>query len=129
MSDLPAENPSQLKKNIFGLQRPEMFDCLVTSYAWGRQLLVIKLKRQNSPEVHYLRFSGVEFFCGPMHWRGASFTQASDAECLDLMRLLGRASEFTEERHIQQIGMNLYQVDLEQIQIQIIAHGVRRYAG
>lgn len=115
--------------NIFGIQRPDMMHCTISEYKWGRQTLIIKMKRENSPEVQYLRFQKVEFFSGPMHWRGASFEVRPTEECLEIMQLTELIGEFAELDHIAQLGLKLYQVSLENVAVQIIAGRVSRISG
>lgn len=116
--------------NIFGIQRPEMMACMVTEYKWNRQVLTVKLKRDQSPEVFYLRFTRVEFFAGPMMWQGADFHIGNDADCLELLQLTGRIGEFATEDHIRKIGYKLYGVDIaDGVTVQIIAGVANKYSG
>jgi hypothetical protein len=116
--------------NIFGIQRPEMMECSITSYKWNRQILTVKIKRENSPEVFYLRFTRVEFFAGPMMWKGADFRTGSDADCLELLQMTGRIGEFATEDTIRQIGYKLYGVDVgDNVTLQIIAAKANKFSG
>lgn len=116
--------------NIFGIQRPEMMECTITNYKWNRQILTVKVKRENSPEVFYLRFTKVEFFAGPTIWKGADFRIGSDADCLDILQMTGRIGDFATEAHIRQLGYKLYGVDIgENITLQIISAKVNKFSG
>lgn len=115
--------------NVFAIQRPETIHCQIQDYHWGRGQLTIKLSRQNSPEISYLRFQGVEVYAGPMQWDGGNFVQQSTAACLEIMQIAGRASEFVTEAMLQERNMKLYTVELAQMQVQIVCHTATKYVG
>ena len=112
--------------NVFAIQRPETIHCMVMSYDWGKGLLMVKLSRQNSPNIQYIRFQGVEVFAGPMQWDGGNFTQQPDAACLEVLQLAGRISEFATEKELKERKMRLYTVDLPQMSVQIVCHGAMK---
>jgi len=108
--------------NVFVIQRPETIHCVVMSYEWGKGLMTVKLSRQNSPDIQYIRFQGVEVFAGPMQWDGANFVLQPAASCLEVLQLAGRVSEFVTEKEIQERKLKLYTVDLPQMSVQIVCH-------
>jgi hypothetical protein len=116
-------------ENIFGLLRPDMVDCMVTQYHWGRATLTVKLSRENSPDIQYLKFGGVEVFSGPLKWRGANFIQRPTSDCLELLQQAERVSEFVTEADLEERTIRLYVVELEHIHVQIVANMANRYSG
>ncbi|MCU0514453.1 MAG: hypothetical protein MUE40_18015 [Anaerolineae bacterium] len=115
--------------NVFAILKPDMMNCMVAEYHWGRATMTVKLNRENSPEVHYIRFGGVEYFAGPMHWRGASFAQRPASDCLELLRRAGRVNEFVEEETLKERNIRLFVVQLEQSEVQIVCHLANKYSG
>lgn len=112
------------EQNVFKLGTPDQIECRVQEYQWGRGTLLVRLKRLNSPEVQYLKFTGVEYFAGPMLWMGALVNQQSDEECLMLMRSVGRSNETIPTSLCQ-----LYTISLPDTRICIIARQATRYSG
>jgi hypothetical protein len=106
--------------NVFGIQRPETIRCLVARYEWGKGLMTVRLTRQSSPDIYYIRFQGLEVFAGPMKWEGGNFVLQPVASCLEVLQMAGRASEFATERDIQERKFKLYTVDLPQMSVQIV---------
>jgi hypothetical protein len=115
--------------NVFEIPRPDMVDCMVAEYQWNRAILTVKLSRQNSPEVQYLKFGGVEVFSGPLHWTGANFVVRPTAECLELMQHVDRISEFVTEAQLEERGYKLYIVELRAAQVQVVCKMVNKYSG
>jgi len=60
--------------------------CLCQIYTWrvGHSELHMKLSTNN--KNLYLRFQGVQYFCGPHSWIGADFQLGSPEECLQILR-------------------------------------------
>lgn len=116
-------------KNVFGVQQPDKVDVMVQQYHWGRTTLLLRLKRQNSPEVQYIKFQGVEYFMGPMEWTDAAFEQRPDEECLQVMRDTGRANDIMTVQHLQDKSIRLYTIERPNTTIAIIAHLAHRYSG
>ena len=114
--------------NIFAIQKPDLFHCLVVSYQWGRGLMTLRLTRKNSPDVQYIRFHGVEVFAGPMKWDGANFVQQPSAACLEVLQLAGRVNEFVTEQALQERKFKLYTVDLPQMSVQIVCNMANKYS-
>lgn len=118
-----------MRENVFGIQRPEMIDCTVMTYHWGRSLLTIRLKRQNSPEVQYLKFGGVLYFAAPTEWNGARFDLCDASDCLDILIQMGKVPEFTTAEHLKERNINLYRVDIAFAPVTVIAHKASKYNG
>ncbi|XWX05364.1 hypothetical protein VZO05_07330 [Aggregatilineales bacterium SYSU G02658] len=117
------------EENVFAINQPENVHCMVYSYQWGRANLVIRLKRQNSAEVQYIRFSGVEYFAGPMKWDNAAFDLRSAEECLSLLRDAGRANEHMTIEHVEQLQLRLLTVTLPNTLVCIVAKQYSRHSG
>jgi hypothetical protein len=116
-------------ENFFKVGQPYNVDCMVQEYRWGRRTLLLRLKRHNSPEVQYIKFSGVEYFAGPMEWTSANFGVRSDEECLALLRDAGRANELFTLEHLTANKYQLFTVQLDHTLIAIVSKGVTRYSG
>lgn len=116
--------------NFFALKQPEAYDCQIRQYKWGGGAMHIRLKRKNSPEVQYLKFSGLEFFCGPLQWEGANFGIRSTADCLAILQKHGCVSPFVEVQHLEERNIRLYVVEIGgDVPVQIIANRVNRFSG
>ena len=120
---------SEETRNYFKVGMPENVDCIVQEYRWGRKTLLIKFKRVNSPEVQYVKFSGVEYFAGPVEWTNANFEVRSTEECLNLMRDVGRANEHVTEEHLIANNLQLLTVTLPHTIVAIVAKSITRYSG
>lgn len=114
--------------NFFAIKKPETVDCAVMQYHWGRSQLIVRLKRQNSPEVQFIRFGGVEYVSAPIHWTGAEFTLQPASECLVLLQQVGRAGLFVTEEQLQERGISLYTVNLPESQVKIVARIANKYS-
>ncbi len=117
------------QENVFAIVQPENVHCMVYTYQWGRSTLVIRLKRYNSAEVNYLRFSGVEYFAGPMAWDNAAFDLRSSEECLNLLRDAGRANEHMTVEHLEASRLQLLTVTLPNTLVCIVAKQYSRHSG
>lgn len=115
--------------NVFTIAQPENVHCTVYTYHWGRATLVIRLKRHNSAEVQYLRFTGVEYFAGPMSWDNAAFDLRSAEECLNMLRDAGRANDHMTVEHIEQLRLHLLTVTLPNTLVCIVAKHYGRHSG
>jgi hypothetical protein len=115
--------------NVFAIQKPETIDCQVNEYHWGRSMMTLKLSRQGSPEIQYIKFAGVEVFSGPMIWTGANFILRPTTECLELLVVAGRANDFVTEKDLVERNIRLYAVELAQLHVQIICHTANKYSG
>lgn len=115
--------------NVFGIAIPEQVECMVQKYQWGRAVLILRLKRLNSPEVQYIRFTGVEYFAGPMKWTGAQIDQRTDEECMQLLRDAGRINDLVTLEHIQALTYALYTVTLPQTLVCAVSRQAHRYSG
>jgi hypothetical protein len=91
--------------------------------------MVIRLKRQSSAEVQYIRFSGVEYFAGPMMWDNAAFELRSAEECLALLRDAGRANDHMTVEHIEQLKLRLLTVTLPNTLVCIVSKQYSRHSG
>ena len=118
-----------MENNFFGIRHPMTMDCTVKDYRWSGSSLVIQLNRQNSPEVQYLRFRGVEYYAGPFKWTGANFKIRPASDCLQLLREANRISDLVEEHHLEERGMQLYIVELPESEVHIIANYAARLIG
>lgn len=115
--------------NVFAVMKPEMIECQVTQYHWGRSMLTLKLSRQGSPEIQYIKFSGVEVFSGPLTWTGANFVLRPTSECLELLQIAERVNDFVTEKDLNERNIRLYMVELAQMQVQIVCHLANKYSG
>ncbi len=115
--------------NVFAIPKADTIHCLVVDYHWGRGALTLKLTRLASPDVSYIRFHGVEVFAGPMQWDGANFVRQTTKACLEIMQLAGRAGEFVTEKDLDERHISLYSVQLEHMEVQIVANMANKYSG
>jgi hypothetical protein len=76
--------------------------CHVYDYTLAHKTLVIELTRGDyvKGEKSYVHFTGVEFFCGPMAWKGGGFEVAPAAECLNLLKALGAREPTVRGYHL-----------------------------
>jgi len=116
-------------QNYFGVRRPDMIECTIMDYKWGHKVMTVRLKRENSPEIQYIKFSSVEFFAGPMMWKGADFEVLPDADCLEMLQLTGTLNDFATEKHVKTLGYKLYAVNIGEVMIQIVASKANKYSG
>lgn len=113
--------------NVFALQRPDMIECMVYDYHWGRGALTLRLQRENSPDIQYIKFSGVEYFSGPVKWKGANFSIRPTSECLELLQRAERVNELVTEDNLIERNIQLYTVELEHLPVLIVCHLANRY--
>jgi hypothetical protein len=87
-------------KIAFDIPHAEHCICHVIGYAVSHSTLEIKVgysDRENAiEETHYVGFTSVEFFEGPMSWIGAEFRIADDSQCLALLKKVGRYSDIPD---------------------------------
>jgi hypothetical protein len=117
-----------LMTNHFGVAQPDNVNCHVMEYHWGRNMLLIRLKRQNSPEVQYIKFGGVEYFAGPMEWTGANFTLRGAEECLQVLKDAERVGEFVTADMIKERGLSLYTAELGNSLVVIVSKSAHKYS-
>ena len=115
--------------NAFGVMKPEMIECQVTQYHWGRSAMTVKLSRQGSPDIQYIKFGGVEVFSGPLTWMGANFVLRPTSECLELLQQSERVNDFVTEKDLNERNVRLYLVELQFIHVQIVCHQASKYSG
>jgi|GEM_PF-2095778 hypothetical protein len=116
------------EENFFKVPVPDNVACQVMEYHWGRATLLVRLRRQNSPEVQYIRFSGVEYFAGPMVWNGAAFDLRDPEECLNVLRDAGRVNDLVDVEQLVTHGLHLYTVTLPQTLVCVVAKQASRYS-
>lgn len=115
--------------NVFAIQRAESFHVQVMEYQWSRSAFSLKLSRQSSPDIQYVRFNGVEVFAGPMQWDGANFMLQPAAACLEVLQVAARLPDFATEKDVQERKLKLYTVELPQMSVQIVCTMASKQAG
>jgi len=115
--------------NAFAIMKPEMIECMITEYHWGRSMMTLKLSRQGTPDIQYIKFAGVEVFSGPLTWTGANFILRPTSECLELLQSAERISEYVTEKDLIERNILLYIIELQFIQVQIVCHMANKYSG
>src|SRR5688572_26585338 len=96
--------------NFFEVQHPQECICQVWSYSVSHSRLLLRIYRGKFDEgVLYLGFEMVQYFEGPLSWKGANFYIGNTDECIKLLQ----HKEFEglpEEYLLEQF--HLYIVDL-----------------
>lgn len=76
--------------NIFDLNNPENYSCIVWHYVASLSNLRIHIyptnQFLNTSATYYLLFSGVIYFSGPMKWDNANFYKGSFEECFTIFQ-------------------------------------------
>lgn len=77
-------------KNFFEIQNPEEYFCRVWSYFVSHSRLLLRVyKGKIDEEEFYLNFEMVQYFEGPLGWKGANFYIGSSDECVKLLQQQG----------------------------------------
>lgn len=118
-----------MQENVFVIQRPEAVDCTIWTYQWAHAQLTLRLKRQNSPEIQYLRFSGVQYVAMPNEWSNARFDLLDDEDCLNLLVQVGKLPQGMSLEVFKTKGIYLYQVALPNAPVWVAAHNANKYNG
>jgi hypothetical protein len=80
---------------FFNIPDGMSYYCTILLYARGHSHLEIEIS--NGQDTKYLVFEGVDFFSGPMRWRGTTFALAPVSECLNILHELGWYSDFPDD--------------------------------
>jgi len=81
---------SRSSKNIFNIENPEAYFCTVWSYLASHSMLLIRVdKGELDQEIFYLYFELVQYFEGPLKWKGANFCIGASDECIRLLHRKG----------------------------------------
>lgn len=79
----------------FNIPNGSSCHCVISKYSKSHTHLEIEIAYLESTK--HLIFEGVEYFSGPMMWKGADLAVATPSECLRLLHQLGRYDEFPDE--------------------------------
>ncbi len=71
-------------ENIFNLPTPDDWMCSMVRYTWSHSQLVFILQMADATHPLKLAFQSVEYFEGPMIWKGVNFRLGSTEEYLQL---------------------------------------------
>src|SRR5215475_6243017 len=77
-------------ENIFNVLNPDEWTCQLIDYMPSHSQLFFELDRHLPNQSLYLVFQTVEFFEGPLVWKGANFRLGESDECLQLLRVTDR---------------------------------------
>jgi hypothetical protein len=108
--------PTHNMDNIFGLENPETYQCIVWQYHISHGWLQIQLEKEQ--QRIYADFAMASYFEGIMRWQGARFKTASEEEFLGLLRNAGYDKQHVELHHK---ASRLYIIDTPNSQIRVIA--------
>ena len=75
-------------RNIFKLENPQAYSCEILSYHRQHSDLFLKANHLSNPDKYWFEFTALEYFEGPVGWRGADFCIATTDECIKLLRNL-----------------------------------------
>ena len=117
-----------MRKNIFDLEDPENYYCMVKKFS-GRAVLQIEVSSLNKPrDLFYLAFFSVEFFSGPMTWHSADFCLATPEESIETFKLIERfADTSSAELLSSRYDLKLYTVETPGNTVRIVASDVKRH--
>jgi hypothetical protein len=80
-------------ENILELPDPDNINCVLYSYLKGHKELYIEAYVHN--EIKYIFIDGVEYYSGPVTWKGANFRLGSEEECITLLESSTNYKDFT----------------------------------
>jgi len=108
------------RKNIFDIQNPQEITCRVWSYFVSHSRLLFRgYKDSSGNDEFYLDFEMVEYFEGPLSWKGADFYLGSSDECSLLLQQRG-FTDYFDDYWLEHY--HLYKVDLSNTQsVKILA--------
>src|SRR5690606_22753871 len=110
-------------QNIFSIDNPENYACVIRKYVVGQSVMHIEVVSNfKPPNIFYLVFYPVEYFCGPITWQGVNFEIASSEACLKVISQLERYDNIPDEKLMEDpYSLKLYQVKTDRNTIQILA--------
>jgi hypothetical protein len=77
-------------RNIFNIENPQTYFCTVWSYLVNHSMLLVRIdKGELDNGIFYLCFELVQYFEGPLRWKGADFCVGASDECIELLHKTG----------------------------------------
>ncbi len=83
--------------NIFSIPEPENCECLVWLFTISHSELYIRIRRPDGQIVQEVAFFAVEYFSGPLRWKGANLLVKPFLECLKILHTLERFDASSED--------------------------------
>lgn len=82
---------------------------------------------ENTSDKFFLIFGSVAYFSGQMSWKGADFVLSPQDEMLRVARKIDHLNRYSDEELMgHPKRLKLYEIELAQDRIQILARGVTR---
>lgn len=109
-----------MQANIFALDDPEKYNCMVERFVVGHAQMNIRIFHQTDNKYFRAWFINVEYFAGPIRWEGANFCLATSQECLSLLHTRMNRFDGLRDNFLADY-FKLYKATLPKQDIEIIA--------
>ena len=83
------------QSNYFNLEQPNEWGCRLWSYGAGHSEMDLIVSSQHG--IHKIAFVGVEYYEGPIDWKGANFELGSAEDTLNFLRRVTSLTEFSDD--------------------------------
>jgi hypothetical protein len=107
--------------NYFAVSNPHLCSCAVMSYAIGHSEMLVKIEDETHKEF-YIVFYYVEYYSGPLKWKGANFSTQSKENTMKLLyKIKPEINNKIPESSLA--NFHLYTVNTPDFEVCILAAG------
>ena len=90
---------------LFPIEDYEQWTCQVRIYLVSHSQLQIRMENSETQQVKFINFTGVEFYDGPLEWRGAGFFIGENSECLSILRKMDAYTKDSDDILLSEMSL------------------------